>query len=137
MMSLFKKTVEKKNKTEEDWFKQEGQLAIDVYETDAEIVVRSTIAGVKTEDLDIFIENNMLTIRGSRENLNENSEDFSFKRYLYQECYWGKFSRQAILPEEVNNAEAKASMKDGILTIIIPKLQKEKRKTIAIEKEGE
>lgn len=137
MISLFKKATKNKSKEEKEWFEQEGQLAIDVYETDAEIIVRSTIAGIKTEALDIFIENNMLTIKGNREKPNEDSGDFSFKRYLYQECYWGKFSRQAILPEEVNNADAKASMKDGILTIVIPKLQKEKRKTISIKKEGE
>ena len=112
-------------------FQPEGELAIDVYETDSKIIVQSTIAGIKTDDLDIFIENNILTIRGDRKKP-EHSID---GKYLYQECYWGQFSRQAILPEEVNNVEAEASMKNGILTIAIPKTQNKKRKSISISKE--
>lgn len=130
MISFFKK---KAPKTEaKEWFKPEGELALDIYETDSEIVVQSTIAGIKTEDLDISIENNMLTIKGNRQKPKRQDSD-PLKKYLYQECYWGAFSRQAILPEEINNIQAQAEMKDGILTITIPKTQNERRKRIAIQ----
>ncbi|MCK5044108.1 Hsp20/alpha crystallin family protein [Candidatus Parcubacteria bacterium] len=130
MISFFKKT--KISKKDKEWFKPEGELAIDVFETDSEIIVQSTIAGIKTEELDIFIENNMLTIKGDRKRP-KMQDSKTEKNYLYQECYWGPFSRQAILPEEVNNIEAEAAMNDGILTITIPKTQNEKKKKITIK----
>jgi len=106
---------------------QDGQLAVDVYQTDTELVIRSAIAGIKTEDLDISIESDSVIIRGIREHPPEKSE----KNYFYQECYWGPFSRQIILPEETDSGRAEASMKEGILTIRIPKIErKEKRKIL-------
>ncbi len=118
-----------------EWFKPEGELAIDVYETDSEIVIQSTIAGIKTEELDVYIENNMLTIAGNRKKPKIQESDLP-RKYLYQECYWGPFSRQAILPEEINNIQAEAAIKDGILTITIPKTKNESKRKIAIaEKE--
>ncbi len=112
-------------------FQSEGQLAIDVYETDGEFVIQSAIAGVKAEDLDIAIENDMVTVRGSRQKTIEEER----KKYFYQECYWGEFSRQVILPEEVDAERAEATMKDGILTLRIPKAHKIKVKKIAIKQE--
>ena len=106
----------------------EGQLAIDVYETAAEIVIKSTIAGAKVEDLDVGIEDNVVNIRGSR----HKEEKIKGENYLYQECYWGAFSRSIILPTEVDSEKAHASLKDGILTIKIPKLKKEREKKIKI-----
>ena len=106
---------------------QDGQLAVDVYQTDTELVIRSAIAGIKTEDLDISIESDSVIIRGIREYPPEKGE----KNYFYQECYWGPFSRQIILPEETDSGRAEASMKEGILTIRIPKIErKEKRKIL-------
>ena len=119
----------KKDKAEKSDF--EGELAIDVYETDNDFVIRSTIAGVKTEDLDITIENDIITIKGSRaEHASEQA-----KKYYYQECYWGTFSRQVILPEEVDGSKAEAAMKDGVLTLRIPKIEKILKRKIAIKKE--
>jgi HSP20 family molecular chaperone IbpA len=66
----------------------EGQLAIDVYQTDSEIVIKSVIAGVQSEDLDITIGDDTVTIRGSR----KKDEQISNENYYYQECYWGSFS---------------------------------------------
>ena len=106
----------------------EGQLAIDVYETDLEIVVKSTIAGAKPEDLDVGIEDNTANIRGSR----HNEEKIKGENYLYQECYWGTFSRSIILPVEVDADKAEASLKDGILTIRIPKIKRNKEKKLKI-----
>ena len=110
---------------------EEGQLAIDVYETNGDIVIQSTIGGIKAEDLDISIENDMVTIRGSR----KQSTEETGKNYFYQECYWGSFMRKVILPEEVDGTRAKATMKEGILTLRIPKMHKTKKRKIAVKQE--
>ena len=111
---------------------QEGQLAIDVFETNGEFVIQSTIAGVKAEDLDITVENDLVIIRGNRQNRLEVEE----KKYFYQECYWGPFSRKVILPEEVDGSRVEAKMKDGVLTLILPKVyKKEKRKIIVTQED--
>lgn len=111
----------------------EGELAIDVYETADDIIIQSTIGGIKPEDLDISIENDMVTIRGSREHLVEKEG----KNYIYQECYWGSFARKVILPEEVNEAGVKATMKNGVLTLTMPKLHRLKKRKIAVKPEPE
>lgn len=110
---------------------EEGQLAIDVYETDDDIVIQSTIGGIKAEDLDIAIEDDMVTIRGTRENKVEKEG----KKYFYQECYWGSFMRKVILPEEVDAGKARASIKEGILTLSIPKIHRKTKKKITVEQE--
>ena len=106
----------------------EGQLTIDVYQTPAHIVIESTIAGVKPEDLDIDITNESVTIRGKRSRESRIEED----DYIYQECYWGRFSRSIILPQEVDPDNADASMKNGILTIKLPKLERHKAKKLRV-----
>lgn len=107
---------------------EEGQLTIDVYQTPEEMVIKSTIAGVKSEDLDITIATDMVTIQGSR----KNNENISPEDYYYQELYWGPFSRSVILPQEVDTEGAKASMKDGVLTIRLPKFERGKTKKLRI-----
>ena len=106
----------------------EGQLTIDVYQTENDIIIKSTIAGIKPEDLDVSINNDMVTIRGERK-LDEEVEE---KNYYYQECYWGKFSRSVILPVDVLADKIEASMKNGILTIRMPKADKSKAKKIQV-----
>jgi len=114
---------------EENWAgDSEGQLTIDVYQTDNDIVVKSTIAGVKPEDLDVSINNDMVTIRGER----KNEEKVESENYYYQECYWGAFSRSVILPVEVIADKAEAAMKNGILTIRLPKADTTKSKKIQV-----
>lgn len=95
----------------------EGQLTVDVYQTPEMIVVKSTIAGVKPDDLDVSITNDMVTIRGTR----RHDEEVREEDYFYRECYWGSFSRSIILPVDIVAEKAEASLKDGILTIRIPK----------------
>lgn len=97
-------------------FKKEGELVVDVYETPAEFVVMSAIAGVVIKDIDISIEKNMMIIRGDRKDPNQ----VEGKKYLYQECYWGPFSKKVILPENINSEEASAEMDKGVLTIKFP-----------------
>lgn len=115
--------------SKKEWFEPEGQLTVDVYQTDKEIVVRSAIAGVKPEDLDISIENDVLLIKGKREEPKEEKA----KDYYYQECYWGKFSREIVLPEEVDSTKVEATMKNGILRVRIPKINKGKKISVSQE----
>ena len=122
----------KKSEEKEDWLAEsEGQLTIDVYQTPNEIVIKSTIAGVKPEDIDISMTNDMITIKGNR----KKDEDAKEEDYYYQECYWGPFSRSVILPVDVEVDHAKAGMKNGILTIKLPKIERVKTKKISIEAE--
>lgn len=115
-----------------DWMQDyEGQLAIDAYETDDSVVVKAPIAGVKPEDLEISITDEAVSIKGKRKEESEIVKD----NYLAQECYWGSFSRTYSLPIAVDSEKAKASLKHGILTINIPKLEKSKRKIIKVKAE--
>jgi len=106
----------------------EGQLTIDVYQTESEIVIKSTIAGVKPEDLDVSINNDMVTIRGER----KNEEVVNGENYYYQECYWGGFSRSVVLPVEILSEKSEASLKNGILTIRLPKADTTKIKKLQV-----
>ncbi|MEK7616397.1 MAG: Hsp20/alpha crystallin family protein [Patescibacteria group bacterium] len=106
----------------------EGQLTVDVYQTDDEIVIKSTIAGVTVDDIDISITNDMITIKGKR----NPDEHIDQSDYYYQELYWGQFARSIILPEDIDVEKAAASMKNGILTIRLPKLAKSRMKKVKI-----
>lgn len=129
---LKKEVEEKPKKTEgpeEKWFEPEGQLAIDVYQTEKELVIQSTIAGIKLDDLDISIEGDKVSIKGKRERPIEEEE----RNHFYQECYWGPFSREIILPVEVDPSRAEASFKEGILTIRMPKIEREKKRKLVVK----
>ena len=106
----------------------EGQLTIDVYQTDEAIVIKSTIAGVKPEDLDVAINNDMVTIKGER----KNDEAAPEGNYYYQECYWGSFSRSILLPVDIVADKSEASLKNGILTIRLPKADTTRIKRIQV-----
>lgn len=116
----------------DDWLsdgQDEGQLSIDIYQTPTKLIIKSTIAGVKPDDIDIAINNDMLTIRGKREMSEEINED----DYLYRECYWGAFSRSIILPVEVKADKIDAYLEDGVLTIILPKAKTQKQVSIKVK----
>lgn len=113
---------------EEEQVDEEGQLTIDVYQTENDIVIKSTIAGVKPEDLDVAINNDMVTIKGDRKT-EETVED---ENYYYQECYWGSFSRSVVLPVDIISDKADAALKNGILTIRLPKADTTKTKKIQV-----
>ena len=108
---------------------QEGQLAVDVFQTETDLIIQSAIAGVKPEDLDISIESDTVSIKGTRKEPFEKEE----KNYFYQECYWGPFSREIILPEETDPSRAEATMKEGILIIKIPKIERKKKRKIEVK----
>lgn len=106
----------------------EGTLTIDVYQNENEIIVESAIAGVRPEDLDITATNESIAIKGER----HRDEHVSDERYFYQECFWGKFSRSVILPQEVDPEAAQVGYKNGILTIKLPKVVRHKTKRLNI-----
>jgi HSP20 family protein len=108
---------------------EEGQLSIDVYQTPESLVVKSTIAGVKPDDIDIAINNDLLTIRGKREML----EKINDNSYLFRECYWGSFSRSIILPVEVIPEKIDASLENGVLTVILPKAKTSRQISIKVK----
>jgi len=103
-----------------DWFSGEAQLSCDVYEDSDNLIVKSTVAGVKPENLEISISNDLLTIRGFREQEDQVSDD----NYYSRECYWGAFSRSIVLPREVDQKRVEAIIKNGVLTIKLPKKYK-------------
>lgn len=107
----------------------EGQLSIDVFETKDSLVVKSTIAGVKPNEIDISINNDMLTIRGRR----EIKEEIAEENYLIKECYWGGFSRSIILPLEVEVEKVEAALDNGVLTVILPKAKSAKQFSIKVK----
>jgi len=112
-----------------EWAEEyEGQLAIDVYQTGNEVVIKAPIAGVKPEDIDISINDDVVTVKGSRKQEKEIKQD----DYYCQECYWGAFSRSVILPVGVASEKAKATFKDGILTVTLPKASAARSKKIRV-----
>jgi len=114
---------------EEGWLEEyEGQLAIDAFQTNDAVVVKAPIAGVKPQDLEISVTDEVLHVRGHRKQESQEDQD----SYFVQECYWGSFSRSFVLPVPVDADKAQANLKDGILTIVIPKQEKSKTKVIKI-----
>ena len=113
---------------EESEEETEGQLAIDMYQTPSEIVIK-TMAGVKQEDLDVSITRDVVTIRGKR----EESNDTAGNDYFHKELYWGSFSRTIILPQEIDVDESEAIYKNGLLTIRMPKIDKNRQAKLKIK----
>jgi len=113
---------------------EEGSLtswapAVDIFETEHELVVKADLPDVKPEDLDIRVENNILTIRGERKFEKKVSED----KYLRVERSYGSFSRSFSLANTVNTEAIKADYKDGVLTLSIPKREEAKPKQIKVQ----
>lgn len=114
----------------EEWLNDfEGQLNIDMYQTKDNVILKSTIAGVRPEDIDITVANDMVTVKGSR----KKEENIAQDDYFYQECYWGNFSRSVIIPVDIDSEEIEADLKDGILTVVIPKAAKAKTKKVKVK----
>ena len=107
----------------------EGELTVDVYQTADSIVIKSMIAGVRPEDLDISITRDSVTIRGHREEERIAKDDDYFAR----ELYWGSFSRTVQLPEEIDVDEAEAIEKHGLLILKLPKLDKKRQSKLKVK----
>ena len=112
-LAISKKTL---NKSPAD----EGQLTVDVFQSGNEVIVQATIGGVDSNDIDISIAKDMVTIKGHRQRV----EKVKQSDYFHQELYWGSFSRSIILPEDIDVDKAKASIKNGLLTLRLPVLKK-------------
>lgn len=118
------------SKQDEDWMTDyEGALNIDMYQTKDNVIIKSTIAGVRPDDIDITVANDMVTIQGTRSREEKISDD----NYFYQECYWGGFSRSVIVPVDIDSEQIEADLKDGILTVVIPKAAKAKTKKVKVK----
>ncbi|OJI08775.1 MAG: hypothetical protein COV08_03040 [Candidatus Vogelbacteria bacterium CG10_big_fil_rev_8_21_14_0_10_49_38] len=124
-------------KTSGDWLTPEepveeaeemGELSVDVYQTDTEIVVQAMIAGVRPEDLNLSITREMVTLEGRRQKTTETEGD----GYFMRELYWGAFSRKILLPCEVEPDEAEAFEKNGLLTVRMPKIDKARTQKIKV-----
>lgn len=104
---------------------------IEMYEDKNEVVVKAELPGIKKEDLEVNLQENILTIRGERKNEKEEKE----KGYYYSERSYGFFERSFEIPEKVLHDKIKASFKDGILEIRLAKSEEAKRKEIKIKVE--
>jgi len=107
----------------------EGQLPVDVHQTSSDIVIRAFVAGVRPDELSISISRDMVEISGSR----MEREQVSSPDYFTRELFWGSFSRTILLPQEVDVEASSASAKDGLLTIILPKLDKAKQTKLRVK----
>ena len=108
---------------------EEGQLTVDVYQTPTEIIIKSMVAGVKPEDLDVAITRDMVTIKGKR----ETERTISDEDYYHRELYWGSFSRTIMLPAEVEVEECDAVEKHGLLILRLPKIDKHKQTRLKVK----
>jgi HSP20 family protein len=95
-----------------------GQLAVDIYETEDKLVIKARTAGVKKSDLDLNISNNVLKIHG----IIPNNDDMGVVKWWAQECYWGEFDREIVLPVQVEENEVEAVLRDGVLTVTFMKI---------------
>jgi HSP20 family protein len=112
-----------------EWVKEkesEGQLAIDVYQTPKELIIKAALAGVTSDELKISLHNDLLSIRAFPKDESQIKEE----EYFYKECYFGPLSRSIILPADVDNHHVEASLENGVLTI---KLHKNTPAKIKIE----
>jgi len=105
------------------------QPAIDVYETDNDVVVLIELAGVKQDEIEVIVNNNILTIRGDRR---DNKRGIK-RTYSQMEILWGVFQREISLPVNVNTNQVKAFYENGFLEVILPKLNEEKPYHIGIK----
>lgn len=131
-MSFLDKFKSKKPKVEvestEELPEPKGKLAVDFFREGQELKVIAPVAGVNPDQLDIAINNEMLIIKGRRDQPYSNPD----KTYS-QESYWGPFVRKIMLPEEVKQEEIEANKKEGVLTITLPLTESGESKKIEVE----
>jgi len=127
--STAKKPAGRPAPLEEDARGSEGQLPVDVHQTGSDIVIRAFVAGVRPDELGISISRDMVEISGSR----SEREQVSVPDYFTRELFWGSFSRTIMLPQEVDVEASSASAKDGLVTIILPKLDKAKQTKLRVK----
>lgn len=109
-----------------------GGLGLDVYETNDEYVVKAAVPGVEPKDVEIEVEDDVLTIRGESRHSEEVTED----QFLRRELRWGRFERSLRLPPTVDAENAHAAFENGMLRLSLPKRPEAKSKTIKITPQG-
>lgn len=115
--------------TDESVKGSEGQLPVDVHQTPSEIIIRAFVAGVRPDELSISISRDMVEIAGTR----SEREQVASPDYFSRELFWGSFSRTILLPQEVDVEASSANAKDGLLTILMPKLDKAKQTKLRVK----
>jgi HSP20 family protein len=114
---------------EDEEIEEEGELSVDVYQTNTDIIIEAMVAGVKPEDLHLSITRDMVTIKGKRDGNNAVGDD----DYFYRELYWGNFTRTILLPHEVIIEDSEAVEKHGLLIIRMPKIDKAKQTKLKVK----
>lgn len=114
---------------DDDLAEMEGQLPVDVHQTGSDIIIRAFVAGVRPDELNISISRDRVEIEGSR----MEREQVSGPDYFTRELFWGSFTRAIMLPQEVDVEASSASAKDGLLTIILPKLDKARQTKLRVK----
>lgn len=123
------KTTSRPAPLDDDMPGNEGQLPVDVHQTASDIIVRAFVAGVRPDELNISISRDMVEIEGSR----MEHDQVVGPDYFTRELFWGSFSRAIMLPQEVDVEASSASAKDGLLTIILPKLDKARQTKLRVK----
>ena len=124
--------LDEKHTRTETWSETEdpqGQLTVDVFETPSHLVVKTIVAGVRKEHLDIILSRDMITIKGKR----EIDDSVPEENYFHRELYWGSFSRTVLLPQEIDIDHAEATENQGMLTIKLPKIDKGKQTKLRVK----
>ncbi len=103
--------------------------AIDMYQTDNEVVVKAALPGIKADQVQLNVSNDILTIKGEMKHEEEKKD----KAWHIREHRWGAFERSVMLPTGVISDRAKADFENGILTVTLPKSEEVKPKTITIK----
>jgi HSP20 family protein len=109
----------------------DSALAVDVYETESDVVVKMPVAGIQPDDLDITITGDTVTVRGESK-VDDEQEDAK-RNYYYREVRYGSFARSVTLPAPVRSDKAEAKTEHGILTLTLPKAEEAKPKSIKVK----
>lgn len=128
----FEEFEEPEEKTVSKWsneYSSDGELTVDMFETPTHIIVKAIIAGVRKDDIEINVSRDMLTIKGKREEIEEVEEE----NYYHKELFWGSFSRNILLPQEVDIDKAEALEDKGMLTLKLPKVDKARQAKIKVK----
>ena len=107
----------------------DSELSVDLYQTQDDIIIKAMIPGVKKEDLEINLTRDSITLKGIRKEEKVVSDD----DYFHRELYWGSFSRTVNLPHEVDIEHAEATESQGILTVKLPRIDKDRQMRVRVK----
>ncbi len=105
-----------------------GQLPVDVYQTNDDIIIKTLVPGVRPENLEVNVTRDMVVIKGKR----EQAKQIPVENYFHQELYWGMFARSILLPQEIDTDAAEAVEHNGLLILRLPRLNKARQTKLKI-----